>query len=55
MQNLHTLTQSISVRMNGMTAKAAQITDTVKDSKSNSEKNKQNIENLIEEVGKFKV
>ena len=55
MENLHTLTHAISVRMNDMTAKAAQITSAVKDSKTNSEKNKQNIENLIEEVGKFKV
>ncbi|MGP1454389.1 MAG: methyl-accepting chemotaxis protein [Treponema sp.] len=55
MQNLHTLTHAISVRMNDMNVKAAQITSAVKNSKSNSEKNKQNIENLIEEVGKFKV
>ncbi|MGP1455151.1 MAG: methyl-accepting chemotaxis protein [Treponema sp.] len=55
MQKLDSLTRIITESMNEMAAGAVQISNAVLEVSEISQKNKQSIENLSEEVGKFKV
>ena len=55
MQKLDELTRVITDSMNEMASGAIQISNTVQDVNEISRKNKQSIENLSREVGKFKV
>ena len=55
MSKLETLSRTISESMNEIAAGAAQITESVQDVTEISLENKQSIENLSAEVGKFKI
>jgi len=55
MRKLDNLTRIITDGMNEMAAGAAQINDAVQEVNEITQKNKRSIENLTEEVGKFKV
>jgi len=55
MQKLAGLTRIITASMNEMASGAVQISNAVQKVNEITQKNKQSIENLAEEVGKFKV
>ena len=55
MRKLDDLTRVITESMNEMASGAVQINNAVQDVNALTQKNKQSIENLAEEVGKFKV
>ena len=55
MHKLDELTRLITNSMNEMAAGAIQINKAVQEVNEITQKNKQNIRNLAEEVGKFKV
>ena len=55
MQKLDELTRVITDSMNEMASGAVQIRNAVQEVNAISQKNKESIENLSKEVGKFKV
>ena len=55
MQKLDELTRVITDSMNEMASGAVQISNAVQEVHTISQKNKESIENLSKEVGKFKV
>ena len=55
MQKLDDLTRVITESMNEMASGAVQINNAVQEVNEITQKNKQSIQNLAEEVGKFKV
>lgn len=55
MRKLDTLTRIITDSMNEMASSAVQINNAVSDVKRITEDNKENIDNLVGEIGKFKV
>ena len=55
MRKLDDLTRIITDGMNEMAAGASQINNAVQEVNEITQKNKRSIENLTEEVGKFKV
>ena len=55
MQKLDELTRVITDSMNEMASGAVQISNAVQEVNTISQKNKESIENLSKEVGKFKV
>lgn len=55
MRKLDNLTRIITDSMNEMAAGAVQINNTVQGVNEITQKNKQNIDNLAKEIGKFKV
>ena len=55
MRKLDNLTRIITDSMNEMAAGAVQINNTVQEVNEITQKNKQNIDNLAKEIGKFKV
>jgi len=55
MRKLDDLTRTITESMNEMASGAVQINDAVQEVNEITQKNKLSIENLAEEVGKFKV
>ena len=55
MRKLDNLTHIITNSMNEMASGAVQITHAVQEVNGITQKNKENIDNLAEEVGKFKV
>ena len=55
MRKLDNLTHIITNSMNEMASGAVQITNAVQEVNGITQKNKENIDNLAEEVGKFKV
>ena len=55
MQKLDALTRIITDSMNEMAAGALQISNAIQEVNDISQKNKASIQNLVEEVGKFKV
>ena len=55
MRKLDNLTRIITDSMNEMASGAVQITNAVQEVNGITQKNKENIDNLAEEVGKFKV
>ena len=55
MQKLDDLTHVITMGMNEMAAGAVQINNAVQEVNEITQRNKQNIENLVSEVSKFKV